>query len=98
MPGWARVGAAAVAVMSAKAARRRRLCGSRYGGRRGEEIGIDEIVSLHGLAGYDGDGSREHRAGGDEGVELAALAAWVDGGRQVGEELRVEGASGEGGS
>jgi hypothetical protein len=62
----------------------------------GEEIGIDEIVALHGLAGNDGDGTREHGAGEGEGVELAALAAGVDLGGQVGEEGGVEGAAGEG--
>ncbi len=62
----------------------------------GEKFGIDEIVSLDGLGGEYGNGTREDWAGEGEGVELAALAAGVDAGGQVGEELGVEGAASEG--
>ena len=72
-----------------------RVMRCRAGG--GEEIGIDEIVALDELAGNDGDGAREDGAGEGEGVELAALAAGIDRGREIGEELGVEGAAGEGG-
>src|SRR6185437_9618792 len=66
------------------------LCGC------GEQIGIDEIVALHALSGKYGDGSGKHRACESKGVELAALAAGIDGRRKIGEELRIEGAAGEG--
>ena len=61
----------------------------------GKEIGIDEIVALHSLAGNDGDGTREHGAGEGEGMELAELAAGIDLDGQVGEQAGIEDAAGE---
>ncbi len=83
--------------MNRQAVTQSRLWVGALRGLGGEEIGIDEIVSLHGLSGYDGDGTREHWAREGEGVELAALAAGIDCGGEVGEEGRVEGAAGEAG-
>jgi hypothetical protein len=62
----------------------------------GEDFSIDKIVALHGLRGYTRDGTRKHWAGEGEGVELAALAAGIDGCGQVGEQRGIEGATGEG--
>ena len=89
-PGLARLCAERVEVEArsrhaAGSQRRRARCALRLRFRGGEEIGIDEIVALYGLAGKYGEGTREDWAGESEGVELAALAAGVDAGGQVGE-------------
>jgi hypothetical protein len=60
-----------------------------------DEIGEDESVTLDDDARLDGKGSREHRARDDARVKLAALAAGIDAVREIGEERRVEPASGE---
>ena len=74
-----------------------RLFGAgRFEGWVGKKFGIDEIVALYGLRGKYGNGTREHRAGEGEGMELAAFAAGVDLGGQISEQFGVEGAAGEG--
>jgi hypothetical protein len=53
------------------------------------QVAEDEAVSLDDVAGRAGDGLGEDRAGMDEGVEFAVLAAGVDPRRQFGEKLIV---------
>ena len=57
--------------------------GSHMGGR-GQQISVDEAVPLHDLAWLDRYGPRQHWSLGHEGVELAALPAWIDVGRKLG--------------
>lgn len=61
----------------------------------GKQVAEDEAVSLDGLAAAAADRSVEDRATVNERVELAVLTARVDTRREVGEQLRVEGATGE---
>src|SRR5271156_4737631 len=60
-----------------------------------EDIGENEAISLYDLAHGDIDRFPEAGTVINEGMELAVLPAWVDAGRQVGEELGVEIAAGE---
>jgi hypothetical protein len=54
------------------------------------EIGEDEAVALDDFSSLDRNGMREHRTVVGERVKLAALAARIDAGGQLGEERRVE--------
>src|SRR4051794_41053047 len=73
-------------------------CGSSALGRLGrEQVLKREAVARHDLSQLDLDRSVEDRAGVDEGVELAVLAAGVDAGGQVGQQRLVKAAADEGG-
>ena len=61
----------------------------------GYQVAEDEAVALNDRASGASDGGVEYRAGVDEGMELAVLAAEIDAGGQVGEQLLVEGATRE---
>src|SRR5690606_39690728 len=63
-----------------------------------EMVGIGEaVVAQDGVAALEGQRVREHRAVAHASVELAVLAAGVDTGRQVGQQVLVEVAPGEAG-
>ena len=61
-----------------------------------DQVAEDEAVALDHLAGGASDRLGEDRAGVDEGVELAVFATGIDVRRQVGEQLCVVAAPGEG--
>src|SRR3954464_14642987 len=59
------------------------------------QISEDESIALDGHTGFDGDGAGEHRSIVRECVEFAAFAAWIDAGRKILQQRRIEFASGE---
>src|SRR5262249_55721742 len=52
-------------------------------------VGEAEPVTRHNFADLYGNLGRKHRPSEAERMELAALAAWIDARRQIGEECRV---------
>ena len=59
------------------------------------EVSVGEAVALNDFASPECEGHGEHGSGVDAGVELAVLAAGIDGGREIAEEGVVEVAAGE---
>src|SRR3989337_3212515 len=85
------------ACITALLCRMRRMCVfiRAYRFAAGQEVGEDEAVALYDLTGLHRHGTAKHRPLVAEGVELAALAAGVDGRGQIGEQCGVERAPGE---
>src|SRR4026209_187581 len=69
--------------------------GSRLRRSRRKKIGIGRTVALHGFTARNTHRVRHHRAGGDERMKLAVLAAGIDSGRQIVEQGLIEMPPGE---
>ena len=69
------------------------MIGSCFTALRRQQIREDEAITLDDLARTHGNGVRKHRAFVREGVELATLAAGVDGCWQIIEKIVVVGAA-----